>query len=77
MSPITGEIEHQPILIEDLGEDSWDEDTQQTVKMTEVYSNDNLPYNKLEMLNEEYYREDTPKFDAEMNIHICDEALKD
>lgn len=67
MSPITGEVESQPMLIEDLGEDSWDEDTQQTIKMTEVYSNDNLPYNKLEMLNEEYYREDTPEFDKEIN----------
>jgi hypothetical protein len=77
MSPITGEVESQPMLIEDLGEDYEDKETQQTIKMTEVYSNDGLPYNRSYMLYEDSYKEDAPKFDAEMNIHICDEALKD
>lgn len=66
VSPINGDVETQPTIVENLGEDYEDEETLQTVKLTEVYSNDNLPYNKPEMLNEECYREEIPKFDEDI-----------
>lgn len=77
MSPITGEIESQPILIKELGEDYEDDETQQTVKMTKVYSNDGLPYNRSYMIYETYYQENAPQFDMEINIPYNDETAKE
>ncbi len=67
VSPITGEVEFLPKVIDNFGEIYEDDETCQRVTMTEIYHTDETwAYHKPEMLNEEYYKEEAPKFDKDI-----------
>ena len=66
ISPLSGEVETQQSLVVDLGETTVDDETQQTIKTTDINKFDCKVHSLCELYNEQYH-ENRPNFDDEIN----------